>query len=44
MSRRGVIVGSAATAMAASAPVEAQEKKTTMPPDPVAMNVTIKVN
>ena len=44
MSRRGVIVGSAATAMAASAPVEAQEKKTTMPPDPAAMNVTMKVN
>ncbi len=44
MSRRGVIVGSAATAMAASAPVEAQEKKTTMPPDPAAMSVTMKVN
>ncbi len=44
MSRRGVIVGSAATAMAASAPLDAQMGKTTMPPDPAAMNVAMKVN
>ncbi|WP_294235648.1 aldehyde dehydrogenase iron-sulfur subunit PaoA [uncultured Sphingomonas sp.] len=44
VSRRGVIVGGAATAMAASAPVEAQSRKTTMPPDPAAMPVTLKVN
>ncbi|WP_261270429.1 aldehyde dehydrogenase iron-sulfur subunit PaoA [Sphingomonas sp. LC-1] len=44
MSRRGVIVGSAATAMAASAPLDAQQSRTTMPPDPAAMKVMMKVN
>ncbi|MDY0957121.1 aldehyde dehydrogenase iron-sulfur subunit PaoA [Sphingomonas sp. CFBP8993] len=47
VSRRGMIVGGAATAMAVSAPataVDAQSRKTTMPPDPAAMPVTMKVN
>lgn len=44
VSRRGVIVGGAASAMAASAPAEAQTKRSTMPADPPAMPVTLKVN
>ncbi|WP_294242341.1 aldehyde dehydrogenase iron-sulfur subunit PaoA [uncultured Sphingomonas sp.] len=44
VSRRGVIVGGAATAMAASAPAEAQTQRSTMPADPPAMAVTLKVN
>jgi xanthine dehydrogenase YagT iron-sulfur-binding subunit len=44
VSRRGMIVGGAATAMAASAPVDAQSRKTIMPPDAAAMPVTMKVN
>ncbi|WP_082670008.1 aldehyde dehydrogenase iron-sulfur subunit PaoA [Sphingomonas sanguinis] len=48
VSRRGVIVGSAATAMAASSPASAalgaQSRKSVMPPDPSAMPVTLKVN
>ncbi|WP_312488195.1 aldehyde dehydrogenase iron-sulfur subunit PaoA [Sphingomonas sp.] len=43
-SRRGVMVGGAAAAMAASTPADAQIKRTTMPPDPAAMPVTLKVN
>ncbi|WP_440977910.1 aldehyde dehydrogenase iron-sulfur subunit PaoA [Sphingomonas pseudosanguinis] len=42
-SRRGVMVGGAATAMAASTPSDAQTKRTTMPPDPAAMPVTMPV-
>lgn len=42
------MVGGAATAMAASTPSDAQTKRTTMPPDPAAMPltmpVTLKVN
>ncbi|MFB9774296.1 aldehyde dehydrogenase iron-sulfur subunit PaoA [Sphingomonas yabuuchiae] len=44
VSRRGMIVGGAATAMAASAPAEAQTQRSTMPADPPAMPVTLKVN
>jgi xanthine dehydrogenase YagT iron-sulfur-binding subunit len=44
VSRRGMIVGGAATAMAASVPAEAQTRKSTMPADPPAMPVTLKVN
>lgn len=44
VSRRGVIVGGAATAMAAAAPADAQSRKSSMPPDPAAMPVTLKVN
>jgi len=44
VSRRGVIVGGAATAMAASAPAEAQNQRSTMPADPPAMPVTLTVN
>ncbi len=44
VSRRGVIVGGAATAMAASAPAKAQTQRSTMPADPPAMAVTLKVN
>ncbi|APX65842.1 ferredoxin [Sphingomonas sp. LK11] len=39
-----MIVGGAATAMAASAPAEAQTQRSTMPADPPAMPVTLKVN
>ncbi len=42
-----MIVGGAATAMAVAAPAtaaDAQSRKTTMPPDPAAMPVTMKVN
>ncbi|WP_343527677.1 aldehyde dehydrogenase iron-sulfur subunit PaoA [Sphingomonas sp.] len=44
VSRRGVIMGSAATAMAAHAPAEAQGGRTTMPADPGLMPLTLKVN
>lgn len=37
------MVGGAATAMAASTPSDAQTKRTTMPPDPAAMPVTMPV-
>lgn len=43
-SRRGVMVGGAATAMASAAPSDAQTKRTVMPPDPATMPVTLKVN
>ena len=44
LSRRGVMVGGAATAMAASTPSNAQTRKTAMPPDPATMPVALKVN
>ena len=37
------MVGGAATAMTASTPADAQTKRTTMPPDPAAMPVTMPV-
>jgi len=44
VSRRGVMIGGAATAMAAHSPAEAQPRKATMPPEPATMPVTLKVN
>ncbi|WP_307098008.1 aldehyde dehydrogenase iron-sulfur subunit PaoA [Sphingomonas sp. SORGH_AS_0950] len=44
VSRRGVMIGGAATAMAAHSPAEAQPRKATMPPEPTTMPVTLKVN